>query len=433
MSRSHWLIWRYYAFRVTNSAGFYVPVAIIFLEHRGFSLGFIGLVYAVFSFAMVAAEIPTGYLGDWLGRRGSLVVGSTFRVVTLAAYPFVDSKLAYVALHVTWAMGWAFRSGTIDAWLYEVLQARFDESEYARIEGRGSTALLVTSAVTAIAGGVLYSVDPSLPFLANAALAAVGIPILFTFPAIGTDAGDGDADARDADDGDADARDAGDGDADARDADDDVFTVREAVRMLRLQVGRPAVRWLVVYAALFQGLFSVTRTFEQPAVDAVGLPVAGLGVLYAGFKLVSAGAASTAGWFEDRLGTRGVFALLVPAYGFAYVSVALSPVLVVPLLFFNRSLRVVTRPVRNQYLNDRLGNVGRATVLSGASMVLSLASGTANLLGGRVVERFGPVEFLPWVGVTVAVVAGLLWLATSPVRPLAATSHVDDQPAPGTD
>jgi len=410
MTSSRWLIWRYYAFRVTNSAGFYVPVAIIFLEHRGYGLGFIGLVYAVFSFAMVAAEIPTGYLGDWLGRRGSLVLGSAFRAGTLAAYPFVDSKLAYVALHVIWAMGWAFRSGTIDAWLYEVLQARFDESEYARIEGRGSTALLVTSAATAIAGGVLYSVGPSLPFLANAVLAALGIPILFTLPAVEAAADDGDGD----------------------DA-DDVFTVREAVEMLRLQAARPAVRWLVVYAALFQGLFSVTRTFEQPAVNAVGLPVAGLGVLYAAFKLVSAGAATTVGWFEDRLGTRGVFALLVPAYGLAYASVALTPVLVVPLLFFNRSVRIVTRPVRNQYLNDRLGDVGRATVLSGASMVLSLAAGTANLLGGRVVERFGPVEFLPWVGVGVAAAGGLLWLATSPVRSGGETPRVDDQRATGTD
>jgi len=410
MSSSRWLIWRYYAFRVTNSAGFYVPVAIIFLEDRGYGLGFIGLVYAVFSFAMVAAEIPTGYLGDWLGRRGSLVLGSAFRAGTLAAYPFVDSKLAYVALHVTWAMGWAFRSGTIDAWLYEVLQARYDESEYARIEGRGSTALLVTSAATAIAGGVLYSVGPSLPFLANAVLAALGIPILFTLPSAEPAADDGDGDAA-----------------------ADVFTVREAVAMLRLQATRPAVRWLVVYAALFQGLFSVTRTFEQPALDAVGLPVAGLGVLYAAFKLVSAGAATTVGWFEDRLGTRGVFALLVPAYGLAYASVALAPVLVVPLLFFNRSVRIVTRPVRNQYLNDRLGDVGRATVLSGASMVLSLASGTANLLGGRVVERFGPVEFLPWVGVAVAAAAGLLWLATSPVRSGAETPRVDDRGATGTD
>lgn len=53
-------VWRYYAFRATNSAGVYLPVAIVFLQDR-FDLAFVGLAYAVFSFGMVTAEITTGY------------------------------------------------------------------------------------------------------------------------------------------------------------------------------------------------------------------------------------------------------------------------------------------------------------------------------------------------------------------------------------
>jgi kynurenine formamidase len=132
------------------------------------------------------------------------------------------------------------------------------------------------------------------------------------------------------------------------------------------------VRWLVVYAAVFQALFLVTRIYEQPALDAVGVPVAGFGLLYAAFKLVSAGAAATAGPLHDRLGARGVFLGMAPVYALAYAAILLHPVLVVPALFVNRGLTTVAAPVRNQYLNDRLADVGRATVLSGASMVLAL-------------------------------------------------------------
>lgn len=409
MTKSRGLIWRYYAYRATNSAGFYVPIAILFLEDKGFGLDFVGFAYAVFSFAMVAGEVPSGYLADWLGRRETLALGSGLRVVTLGAYPFADSALAYLALHVVWATGWAFRSGISDAWLYEVLQARFDESEFARIEGRGSTALLATSAAAAVVGGVLYGVEPGLPFLVNAALAGLGIPILFSFPRVETGAND----ANTADGGDA-------------------LTVREAVRMLRLQVERPEVRWLVAYAALFSGLFSVTRVFEQPSLEAVGIPAAGLGALYAGFKLVSAGAASTAGWFEQRLGTRRVFALLVPVYGLAFAGIAVFPPFVVAVLFLNRGIRVLTRPIRNQYLNDRLDDVGRATVLSGASMALSLAGGVAKVLGGWLVAGTGPLRLLPWAGVATAGAAGVLWLAVSPVRDEseATASGESDRPTP---
>lgn len=385
MAESRSLVWRYYAFQVTNSAGFFVPVTTIVLLDRGFSMGFVLLSYAVFSFASVAAEIPTGYVGDRVGRRGSLALAVAGRIVVMAAYVVATTRVAFLAIHVLWAVARAFRSGTADAWLYELLDARFDTDEFTRVDGRGSSLLLVTSAVTAIAGSLIYTVHPGLPFAANAALAAAGLPILYSFPAVPS-------------------------------GDHDTFGVRDATRVLRAQARRPEVRWLVAYAALFAALFAVTKTYEQPALHAVGVPVEGLGVLYAAFKLVSAGAASTAGWLHDRLGTRGVFALLPVVLGGVYAAILVVPAVAVLALFLNRGSRVATRPIRNQYLNDRLEDVGRATVLSGAAMVLAAGSGTARALAGVAAAGSGPLDVLPVAGVTVAVAAAALWVGTSPVR-----------------
>ncbi len=381
------LVWRYYLYRVTTSAGFYVPIAVLYLRDEGYGLGFVGVAYAVYGVASLAAEIPTGYLGDWLGRRASLAVGAVTRAVVLGLYPLVEGATAILALHVLWAVGRTFRSGTEDAWLYELLAAHLDEDQFARVQGRGSTALLVVSAAGAVAGGLLYTTSQALPFLVNAVLSLSGVPVLYTFDPVGGGDDDGDA-----------------------------FGVREAVGVLRAQVGRPEVRWLVAYAAVFQAVFLVTRIYEQPALDAVGVPVAGLGVLYAGFKLVSAGAAATAGWFQDRLGTRGVFALLVPLYAVAYGAIAVAPWLLVPALFLNRGRRTVTTPVRNQYLNDRLADVGRATVLSGASMVLAAAGVVARLSASVVADSLGAVGLLPVTGLLGATLAVFLWLSVSPVR-----------------
>lgn len=390
MATERGAVWRYYAYHVTNSNGFYLPVGILYLQHQGFGLDVIGLTQGVFAFALMAAELPTGYVGDRIGRRASLGVASVLSAIVMVGYVFAESALAYVALYVLWAIGWAFRSGTGDAWLYELLDRQGRKSDYAHILGRANTLLLVTSAAMAVAAGVLVTIDWAIPFLANAALSALAIPLLLTLPAVEPRADEGE---------------------------DGVFTVHDALGTLRMQVARPEVRWFVAYAALFYGLSSVTRAFEQPAATAVGVPVAAMGLLYAAFKLVSAGAASTAGWLETRLGTRRVFALLVPVVGLAYATTAVVPTLVVPLLFFNRSLRTVLAPIRTQYLNNRLGDVGRATVLSGASMVLSLVAAGANFLGGWVASATGPVRFLPGAGLAVAGVAGLLWLAASPVRP----------------
>jgi MFS family permease len=395
------LVRRYYLYRATLSSGFYLPVSVVYMNARGLGLADIGFVQGAFLFGMVASELPTGYLGDRLGRRAALAVGNAILVAVMAGFTVADSTAEFAVVYVVWSVGWTFRTGTADAWLYELLAVQNAEDEYARISGRADSTLLVVSAGAALAAGVLYTVDPAAPFLANAGLAALGLPLLFTLPRTqGVDADGGE-----------------DGDGSESDADSaETMGVREAAHVLRTQLPRPSIRWVVAYAALFNLVFSVTRVFEQPAMRAVGVPVAGLGVLYAGFKLVSAVAASAAGPLQDRLGTHGVLLLLVPSVGVAYASFGVLPVLLVPVLFFRRGVQKITRPVRNEYINDRLDDVGRATVLSGVSMALTLVSGTANVLGGRVAAGVGPVAFLSTTGVAVALAGGLLWVVAEPVR-----------------
>lgn len=359
------------------------------MQDKGFGLGFVGFAYAVYGAGTLLAEIPTGYLGDRIGRRASLAVGCVLRVFVIGLYPFLETAAAYLAIHVVWATGRSFRSGTQDAWLYEILEARFDAGEFARVESRGRMLRLVVSAGGAIAGGLLYGMDPSWPFLVNAGLATLGIPLLATFPAV---------------------RGAADPD------EEELFSVRDAVHILRVQVKRPTVRWFVAYAALFHALFLVTRIYEQPAFDEIGVPVAGFGVIYAGFKLASAGAASTVGWLEEYVGTRGVFVLLIPLYGVAYASLLVVPALAIPVLFLNRGLSTITAPLRNQYLNDRLEDVGRATVLSGAAMAMALFGVVARTLAGLAADSLGAITLLGYTGLVIVPVGALLWVTSSPVR-----------------
>lgn len=381
------LVLRYYAYRITNAAGFYLPISILYLQHKGFSLAFIGLTGAIWSLGFVVGEVPTGYIGDRVGRRTSLIISKVLVAFSMGAYAFADSALVFAALFALWATGITFRSGTEQAWLYELLKAELDESEFARIESRGSAGKLIVSAASAIAGGILYSIDVTLPFLVNAGLMVAGIPILLSFPAIATDP-----------------------------TEEEVFTIREAVQMLHLQARRPAVRWFVVYLALFAGLWEVTWNFSQPALNAVDVSATGIGVLYAAFKLVSAGAASTVSTVEARLGQGRFFGLLAPLVGLVYASIIITPMMVVPVLFFFRGIQQVIRPMRNQYLNDRLEDVGRATVLSGVSMVTGASSAAVVVVAGWIANLIGPVAILYRVGITVGCSAVGLWIAVSPVR-----------------
>lgn len=387
------VVGRYYTYRATVSAGFYLSVSVVYLRDNGVSLAGIGTVQAVFLFTLVASELPTGYVGDRLGRRATLALGNLLTATVMVGFVLANSVVGFGVVFALWGFAWTFRSGTASAWLYELLATVGRSDEYTRVDGRSRGLLAGTSAVAALGGAALYGVDPQLPFAANGVLALLGLPVLATLPrTAGVTPEDGDT------------------------AGDDTLGVASAVRVLRAELGRADLRWLVVYAALFNVAFSLSRVFEQPAMRAVGVPVAGLGVFYAAVKLVSAGSSALAGRAEDVFGRRGVLFGLAPIYGLAYGLAALVPVAIVPALFLSRGVTSLTRPVRNGYLNDRIDDVGRATILSGVSMALSLASAVANVVGGQLAERFGTVPFLVGATVGVAALGVVVWIVTNPVR-----------------
>jgi MFS family permease len=392
-------IHRYYLYQVTLSLGLYVPVSVLYLRDSGFSLAFVGLAGAVFSFSLLLAEVPTGYLADRLGRRRTLVLGSVCRVVGVGGYAVANTAVAFLLLKVFLGVGWALRSGTTDAYLYELLARTGEEDRFTTVNGRGRAALLGTSAVTAVFGGLAYELSSVLPFLANAALGAAGIPLLVSLPATS-------------------------GSEEASEH-HERFTVREALQSLRQQARRPSIRWVVLYSILVLIAFDVTRSFEQPAFRAIGFGAAQLGVLYALFKLASAAAGAAAGPLRDRLGTRRALGVLAPGVGLLYGALIFVPELLLAVGVCYRSVRSILLPIRNQYLNDRLPDAGRATVLSGVSMLLSLLGGIARIGVGSVADAVGPLQVIALSGAVAASLAVTIWFVTRPVRGGSVDVHSD--------
>jgi MFS family permease len=62
---------------------------------------------------MVASELPTGYLGDRVGRRNAL--GNAIVAMVMVGFAVADSTADFAVVYVLWAVGWTFRTGTADA------------------------------------------------------------------------------------------------------------------------------------------------------------------------------------------------------------------------------------------------------------------------------------------------------------------------------
>lgn len=130
------LVRRYYLYRATLSVGFITPVFTLFIL-RSLSFTQVGALSALYSVLSVAGEVPTGYVGDRLGRRASLLLSVVFTVASLAGFVVADGFLWYAVLYALWAIALTFRSGSMDAWLYDTLDERLDAERFSHVRGRG--------------------------------------------------------------------------------------------------------------------------------------------------------------------------------------------------------------------------------------------------------------------------------------------------------
>jgi MFS family permease len=387
---------KYYLYKATKAVEFYRPVMYLFFLQQGLDFTQIATLEAIYNLTTVFGEVPTGYVGDRVGRRNSLLVGTTLIAVTLVGIGFASSFLALAGLYVCWSMGYNFRSGSEDAWLYDTLTDDLSEDQFAHVRGRGESVSLAVGAGAAILGGVLGSVDLSYPWFVAAAVTAVGVLVLLTVE---------ESDTYEASTADA-------------------LGFRESLTLVRSMLARRDIRALVVYYyVLYAAVTYLVFVYLQPVFETVVVDLgvaparveALLGLFYAAYSLVGAGLSYYTGTIEDRIGLRTWFLVLPFAVGSALVGMYFLPVLALPTFLFARGLADVTRSLAGQYVNARIDTVGRATTLSALAMVSGLTVVPFQLGSGVLSDATTPLAALAVSGAVLVVGSALVLLWEVPV------------------
>lgn len=372
----------YYRYQATASCVFFWPIFFVYYQDRA------GLSEATVlwlqSFAVVVRallDVPFGAAADRWSRRACLVLAALGYLVG-ALVLVVHPTLAVALLAETaFAAAAALKSGADSALLYDTLQDAGRLDLYARAEGRGQAVVSLASGATAIAGGLLAAVDLRLPYVATMVAAAASARFASTL----------------ADDGR--LRGSRDGAA---------LLLRDAARLTRAG----AVRWLLALAAVAVTASHVYFYVQQPYLRAIGVPVAGFGIVFAATKVVTAVVSTRAYRVDERLGPRGAALVMAtaPAVGFWLMSIVTGPV--GALLILSRgALDGLWPPLLNVYMNRLVPSRLRATMLSVQSLAarLALAGGLA-LLGVGVV-RVGLPATLAAAALGVALAGGMLVVA----------------------
>jgi MFS family permease len=422
-------IFRYYLYKATEAVEFYRPVMYLYLLSRGISFTQIVVVEALYNVATVLGEMPTGYVGDRIGRRNSLLVGTALIAATLVGIAFAGSFLAFAALFVTWSLGYNFRSGTEDAWVYETLTDASASDEFTRVRGRGQSIALTAGVGASLVGGYLGGLDLRYPFLAAALFTGLGLLAIATLeePATYEESGSSE------------------------------MGLREAWNVVTQAVGQRRLRsFIVYYFVLFSAVTYVVFIFLQPVFESVvtgldaslalSLPVPGLerpyrlavstddvepllGVYYAAINLVSAAVSYRIGVVRELVGLRRWFVVVPLVVGGLLTAMAFEPLVALVALFVGWAAVEPTRVLAGQYVNDRIETLGRATVLSAMAMVSAVTVIPFQLGSGVLSDAVSPRVALSAAGATLVVGSVVILLWESPIEAPAAGSD----PGSGTE
>ncbi|WP_255151953.1 MFS transporter [Halorarius halobius] len=393
-------VYKYYLYRAVGGPGFMYPIYVLYLLSHDLTFAQIGTIGAVQSVAVLVGELPTGYVGDRIGRRNSLLVGQLLFALSATGFVVSEGFVGFLAAFVVLSVGQTFVSGSGDAWLYDTLDATLGSDRFSHVRGRGGAIGQWVTAVTMVAGGYLYVVGHVLPFVAlGVARVATGLVVL-TFPTPDEDG----------------------------EHDDGGLTVVEAVPVVRERLTTPPVASFVAYAALFFGVVATVDVFVQPIAERTLGPSTGgllsslglaepmaLGVLYAAFTAVSAVASEYASDLEAAVGMRTALVVVPGVTALLVVVPAAVPVLAVPMFFGVRAARSLLRPLAGQFVNDHVESVGRATVLSAVSMVYALARVPFAVGSGVVADLFSPLVAVAALGGAFLVAGGAMQLLRPPV------------------
>jgi MFS family permease len=159
------------------------PVYALLFADAGLSTGQISTLFAIWSIVAFTFEVPSGALADaWSGRR-LYAAGEFLTAAGFALWLIWPVFPGFALGFVLWGLGGALSSGTLEALVYDELQAAGRQSEYARLTGRsGTVAILAMLAATLLAapayaaGGYLLVGIASIATVTLGGLLALGLP-----------------------------------------------------------------------------------------------------------------------------------------------------------------------------------------------------------------------------------------------------------------
>jgi predicted MFS family arabinose efflux permease len=340
-------IWKSYVIQFLHSFQLWWPIWVLYLtDFRGFSLTQVSVLEALFWVVVVLSEVPTGAVADRFGRKVSICLGAASVTAAVLVFGIATNYWLVLASYTAWGIGITFQSGADSALVFESLKANGREADYPRVAGVGWGIFSLGTMAGMLAGAPLAAAtDLSFPILVSAAIAFGTLLVGLTL----------------------------------REPPGDDGEERLSYRRLIAESGRtawrlPAVRWMLLLAAVLIAASNAATVFAQPFLGKHDVAVELFGFAQAPMRVAGIVGAVAAYRIAGALGLRPTLVLSALVLAGSYVTLGAWPSVyafgATATIVFSHSLLL---PLVTDHLNRRIPSSQRATILSIRQLLTSLA------------------------------------------------------------
>ncbi len=365
-----------YLIKIAKWFNLIMPIVVLFYQDIGLSMSQIFILKSVYSIAMVATELPSGYLADVWGCRKTIILGAILGTVGILIYSISSDFYSFILAEIILGVGFSFISGADSAILYDSLKAENREDDYIKYEGQITSAGNFAEALAGVAGGFLATISLRTPYYFQVFIAAIAIPaaIMLKEPQHVLDR--------------------------VR------LKMSEILSIVKLTYQQVEMRSAIMISS-FTGAATLTYAwFVQPYFQEAGVPVSVFGILWTLLNL-SAGVFSMFSYRIERLlGNKKTLLLIVVfiSLGFILTSIEIS-LAGIAILFGFYMVRGIATPVLKDQINQYTDSKVRATILSVRNLEIRIIFAVIGPILGYLTDHFSLSTALIVCGITYFVAA----------------------------
>ena len=332
------------------SAVFILPVWMLYYEHKGISMGDFFLIQGLSWIFVFLAEIPTGYIGDLFSRKRVLIIGTSFWILGYLILIYGSGFFPVLTAELIFGIALAFISGTMEAYLYDVLKKQNKEQNYHKKFSKMETIENIGLLIATLTGAFFYQYfSPDTPACLTILCAAIGFGVLFLLPDVPES---------------------------KRIVAKEKSKVQDILDISKYAIKDSEIKWLMIFPGIYSILTALFMWGSQSVMISRDIPIFMFSFV-AGLNCFSRiGWSAISGMLLEKFHLSGVIKILcgitVLAILGACVSLYVWPFAVyvcLLLMMLGSSSVVLSRIATSTLVNHRIKSDERATILSVKSMV----------------------------------------------------------------